>query len=219
MARRILEHDTQVFHIVGGKPQLALIGQDMGQGIEHGGRDKTAFVMTLLRPGIGEENEHPLDRGFGERLDQQTRIVHEKPHIDETPPPHLRQQLRNAVLEDLAADETAARLRSGLRSQMLAGTESKLEPDRFDWRVEQSAGLEPSDFRQVEAQIGKQRRQDLALSGPQLAAAAAAIEDPLAGCVRIGGLRPQNAALSSFTRSSRSQEKPPSASGVRPKWP
>jgi hypothetical protein len=219
MSRRILEHDAQVFHVVGGKPQLALVGQDTGQGIEHRGRDQTAFVMTLLGPGIGEENEDPLHRGFGERLHQDTRIVHEKPHIDETALPHLGQQLRNAVLEDFAADNAAERLASGLRRQMLAAAESKLEPDGFDWRVEQSAGLESSVFREVEAQTGKQRRQELALPGPQLAAAAAAIDDPLAGFARFGGDRPQNAALSSLTRSSRSQEKPPSASGVRPKCP
>jgi isoquinoline 1-oxidoreductase beta subunit len=39
------------------------------------------------------------------------------------------------------------------------------------------------------------------------------------GDMRLGRVRPQNAALSSSARSVRSQENPPSASGSRPKWP
>ena len=104
---------------------------------------------------------------------------------------------------------------------MLAGAEADLEPEIALRRREEGLRIEAAALRQREAQGGQQIAQQIALAGPQLPAAAPAIDDApaLRGLCRRFLVDQAKADFSCGTRSSRSQEKPPSGSGARPKWP
>jgi hypothetical protein len=129
----------------------------------------------------------------------------------------MAEQAGDAVDEDLGTDQADLGMGGGLGREMLAAAEADLQPQRGGRRIEAAAGIEGG------ACLGKrqgERRQPLleqaAAPRPQPAAVAPAIEvRPLAA----GGLAQWSADFSPSTRSSRSQEKPPSASAGRPKWP
>jgi len=173
--------------------------------------------VALLGPGIWKEDEDPLDRSRGQRLNQHAGVIHEKPHIGEASLLHLGEQLDDAVLEHFAADQAAAWLSRGLCRQVLARPEAELEPYRLHRCGKKAARLEQTFSRHIEAELRQKRCEEFALRGPQLTAVATAVDDPRVRRIDGGRACVQNAARNSVTRSSRSQEKPPSASGVRPK--
>ena len=133
---------------------------------------------------------------------------------------------------------------SRLRDQMLGAAEADLEPDVVDRRPETA----PRDRRRRRAEIEREARQQRLeqrrLPRAQRMSLAPAEEGALGfGVVVVGSSRfvkhndeqmagqarpfapievigfDQNAFLSCAARSVRSQEKPPSFSGARPKWP
>ena len=210
----MLEHPAEITRIVGGEAQLAAIGHRRGEEVERRRCDEAALVVTELRPGIGKEDEDAGQHRLGQRRQEEARIVDEEPDIAELLPLDVGKQLDDAVLEDLAADKALARRRRGLRCQMLAGAEADLEGDRLGRRGERCGRVEMPCFRQRDGEPRQQRRQQVLLSRAKLAAAAAAIKDAPAER-RFA----QKAPRSALTRSSCSQEKPPSGSGGRPKWP
>lgn len=109
----------------------------------------------------------------------------------------------------------------GLASQMLAGAEADLEPDLGGGLREKAGGIKGVLLGEVDLEAGQQAREEITLARAEAAAAAPAIDDPpsLRAVVR-GALAAQaKAKRNSGTRSRRSQENPPSASGARPKWP
>src|SRR5258708_11279056 len=59
----------------------------------------------------------------------QPRVVGQDAHIGECPPLHVCEQLRNTVLEDLAADETDRGMRRRLDREMLAAAEADLRSE------------------------------------------------------------------------------------------
>jgi hypothetical protein len=214
VARRVLDHPADIARIVGGEAQLAAIDHRRGEEIERCRRDDAALVVAQLRPGIGKEDEDAGQYRLGQRRQEQPRIVYEEPDIADVLPLDVGKQLDDAVLEDLAADKALARRRRGLRRQMLAGAKADLERDRLGRRGEQRGRVEAPLRRQRDGEPRQQRRQQVLLSRAELAAAAAAIKDAPAE-----RLFAQKAPRSALTRSSCSQEKPPSGSGGRPKWP
>ena len=133
-----------------------------------------------------------------------------------------RQRLGDAVDERLAADEPERRI--GLRDmrQMLAAAEADLEPERpavGEERLERERpplrvlGGRDAGEPQPRQELGEQpllaRLQPLAVPAPVELA-------PGARALRAGA---HTARRSASPRSVRSQEKPPSLSGARPKCP
>jgi hypothetical protein len=127
------------------------------------------------------------------------------------------EQARDAVDEDLGADQPDPGVGGRLGGEMLAAAEADLEPDRGRRRGEAAARVERrAAFRQRQGELRQPVLEQAAAAGPQPSAAAAAIEARPVGPVRSAQW---SADFSPSTRSSRSQEKPPSASAGRPKWP
>src|SRR6185437_3464852 len=131
-------------------------------------------------PGIGMENEGATKALRRERRDHQPRIVNKEPHIRELMLFHFRQKMRDPRLEDLAADEAAIGIRSGMKSQMLAGAEADLEPDLADRLVEEAARIQRrAALWQGQTKLRQQRLEQSALSDAQRTAAPAAVKPPL----------------------------------------
>ena len=171
----------------------------------------------MLRPGIGKQQEDALERRRRQRRQQQPGVVGEDPDVGDGLAPQVVEQAGDAVDEDLGADEADLGMGGRLRREVLAGTEADLEPQRRRRGAEQALRIEPLAFRR---QRHRQRRQQLveqrSAARPQLAAVAPAVEGRRR---RVGRPGQWKADLRLSTRSSRSQEKPPSASAGRPKWP
>src|SRR5262245_57661292 len=139
----------------------------------------------------------------------------------------------HAVDEGLAADEADILAPRGLPQQMLARAEADLEPDLRDRLRKERGKSGRGPMREVEAEaqqefadqpllpraqrlrfppaVGPERRREIALC--LLADHALSCPAPSRASVQVSSARIGSA------RSSRSQEKPPSLSGCRPKWP
>ena len=155
-----------------------------------------------------------------------------------------RQRLGHAVDERLDADEARARMLRGFGDQMLAAAEAAFQPDLVD-TIEQRAQIGRRGRGQIEPEPRQQRVHQRGLALAQRMALAPAEEG--AGWFRFAhdadnswrrtqkrrcpAMRPGiakqllndtayfSALFSWLTRLVCSQEKPPSFSGARPKWP
>ena len=130
-----------------------------------------------------------------------------------------RQGLGDAVDEGLAADEPDVGMSLRLGDQMLAAAEADLEPKlaRLE-RKQRRSGFERRriDLKRRQAlgdQARMMRAQRLALAAPVKGAARLRFADAVPATALTRAQRSWSA------RSVFSQEKPPSASGSRPKWP
>ena len=121
----------------------------------------------------------------------------------------LGEQAGQPIDEGLAADQTDIGPDPRLGREMLAAAETDFEPHRLWGMIEQGDRVE---FR---PQRDPQVRQQLLDQGLAARAQLLAVTPP----IQYSSLYQLSAAVSVSTRSRRSQEKPPSSSGARPKWP
>ena len=159
-----------------------------------------------------------------QRFDQRARVAGANPDVGELLLVDRRQQLGDAVDEGLAADEADVRLFARPGGQMLAAAEADLEPEfaGANGRTGSRPRARPVDL-EPRQQFGHEPR----VIGAQRLALAAPVERPTLD--RVGrGVRLRSAPSSRHDQARRanwsarsvfSQEKPPSASGARPKWP
>jgi hypothetical protein len=216
MDRGALQHPVEIAGVIRSEPELAARPHDARQDVKRRAPDDSPLVMAELRPGVGKEDEDARERSCRKRGKNKPRIIDEEPDVAEPLPLDLGEQLDDAILEDLAADDPDTGMRCRLCGEMLAPAEADLEPDLVNRRMKECAGFERAGIGQRDSEPRQQSFQQVLLARAQLAAAPATIEKPLLRALLLGA---QNARRSSSTRSSRSQEKPPSASGGRPKWP
>ncbi len=215
--------------MVGRHAQFGARRHGAGQEIELRRREKTPPMMSLFRPRIRKQDEYPLQRCRRHPFDESARVIRENPDVVERPAGgrrgDLRQQPGNAVYVRLAADKSDIRVGRRLRRQMFAASETDLKPDRANRPVETVPQIEGQGLR-IERKPRQQAIHKRLTARPQAPAAPPAMQYlfPLVHHGRTSRDRPApvpqvNAAVSESARSVRSHEKPPSASGPRPKWP
>jgi hypothetical protein len=196
--------------------------------------------MAPFRPRIGIEQIELHNRCGGQPTEKIDRIARIKPDIVMAAGFDQSQDFCHAIDKGLAADETLARMGSGLRNQIFAAAEADFEPDRIDRRRKQLREIRRRRLLESERKPRQQRLHQRSVVRPQRVALTAAEEGAVtktggvvtrhltikprscrqAGVDRTAGQVSQVAARrSASTRSVRSQEKPPSGSGARPKWP
>src|SRR3546814_6156972 len=115
--------------------------------------------------------------------------------------------------------EPRLRMRRRLGRKMLAAAESHFEPEIAGRTAEQPRGIEPPAPRQNNTRLRQQFGEGAPAPRPEGPAATPSVERPARTLRRCSAGNQVSAALSGSTRSVRSQEKPPSGSGARPKWP
>lgn len=215
-----LQHRMEIARVVRGEPQFGTTFHGARELVERAGRYHAPLVVPQLRPRIREQDEDPAERRVRQSRQQKPRIVHENADVAEAAAAYLGQKLDDAVLEYLGAQESHLGMRRCLLGKVLAGAEADLEPKLGRRNGEEALRIETALLREIDPQLGQQRREEIALAGPQAPAAAPAVEDapPCVG-TRLRRIRQAKAERRLGTRSTRSQEKPPSASGWRPKWP
>ena len=216
------QRPSGVAHVVRCEQQLAARSKHASEGRDCLRPDKPAPVMLSLWPGIGEQDEQPIDAGGLETVEQHAGVVRENAHAFEAQPMRASQQRGDTVHVRFAADTADLGMGQRLPDQMLAGAEADLQPDlsRRAWKKQPRIEL-LTVGRQRQTQIGQSLGQQIALRRAQRAAKLSAV-----GPWPARRRRPQrlghpaaNSLRKPSTRLVTSQEKPPSGSGARPKWP
>jgi hypothetical protein len=213
----VFENPAEVVGVIGRQAQLGVVGHDLCQGVEGCARHDPAFVLPTFWPGIREEDDDAIDCGRRQRRHDQSRVIGKDPNIAEPTQLDLREQLDYPVLENFAADKPGLRMLLGQLREMLATAETDLEPNRGACVTEEGSDVEATGCRKIYRQPRQRFVDEGLLSGTQSPPATAA-EDLMAP-LRLGAGCAQKARRSSSSRSSLSQENPPSGSGRRPKWP
>jgi hypothetical protein len=137
----------------------------------------------------------------------------------------MPEQAGDAVEKELRADEADPGMPRGLPGEMLAAAEADLEPDIGGRSWEQGREIEPlARPGRRDAQLRQEMGEQPLLAGSKTPAAPPSIELQPLGLFLSGHRHgrldlAQTARSKGSTRSSFSQEKPPSGSGARPKWP
>jgi hypothetical protein len=211
------EHPKKVAAIVGGKAELGIVGHDFSQSVEHLVRHDSALMMATFWPRVGKQDKHTVDRNSWQRRNQQPRIAAKDADVFKMPARDLRQQFRYSVFEYFAAYEAGLGILLGLQREMFAPAKPDLQPSRSPEAVEQHSGIERAGCRKIHDKLRQRTRDQGPLSGTKGSTAATAVDKPTPRRLRIRAF--QKARRRSSTKSNLSQEKPPSASGFRPKWP
>ena len=213
----VFQDPAEVAGVIGRQAQLGIVGHDFRQAVEGCVRHDSAFVLPPFRPRIREQDEDAVDRGRRQRRHDQSRVIGKDPNIVEPPQLDLGKQLDYSILEYFAADKPDLRMVLGQLREMLATTETDLEPNRGACGTEECSDVEVTRCREVYRQPRQQFVDEGLLSRTQGPPAAAA--EDLMTPLRLAAGYAQKERRSSSTRSSLSHEKPPSGSGRRPKWP
>ena len=158
----------------------------------------------------------------GRRRDQRRRVARPQPHVVERVLLDAGERLGDPVEERLATDEPDIAPRPGLRQQMFRPAKADLQPDFVRREREQSAAI--ADLRAADLEPRQKLGDQARLMGPQPSAPAAPVERAarrIAGRLALLRRAADQATRprSWLTRSVFSHEKPPSASGGRPKCP
>lgn len=193
--------------MVGCDAQFRPDAHDPGQAVEDRPPDDPAVAVAAFGPGIGEEDEHAPEAAVGKPVDHAGRLVGVDAHVAQSLPFRGGGEACGAVEVGIRPDDADVRVAGGLPCEVLARPETDLEPGVVGLGAEDGGGLE----RPVrEAECRQYACERVAPAGTEGTAATSAAE-PVVLQVR--------AAFRSSARSVRSQEKPPSASGRRPKCP
>ena len=217
-----LKRPANIFHVIAGEAQLGPVLQQPGKRIQVFRRYEAAPVVPFLWPGVGKQHESAPDAGVGQGVEQQPRVVVENPDVGEIPLADVGEQAGHPVDVGLAADEADIGMGAGLRRQVLAGAEAHFQPNVGHRSVKNGRQVEPAAaFRRRHPQARQQVPQQFlpALAQPVAAPPAVPAGPVVAGLRAAAGQLPPKMDLRSSTSPVRSQEKPPSESGGRPKWP
>ena len=230
MRHQMGEHPVDIIDVVGGQPQLGAIAEHAGQPVEILRRYDAALVVPRFRPGIGKQDEGTRDRGIGQPVEQQPRIVGPQAHIAQASARDMAERGHHAIDEGFAADQPDRQRDYALRP-VTARCSPPPKPISSQI-VSASAGRTGARGSGERAGGGDGQRAAAAhravpAARPQLAPGRRRRDRTGAACRRYprpspGGSfrRAQAKAERSWSaRSVRSQLKPPSLSGVRPKWP
>ncbi len=98
--------------------------------------------MPPLRPGIGKQQEDPVEAAIRQGVEEQPRVLRPEPDIADAVARGARQEGRHAVDEDLRADDADLGMAQRLGREMLATAEADLEPERGGRLAEQRGRVE-----------------------------------------------------------------------------
>ena len=136
-----LQRPCNVRRIVACKTKFGIRLHHAGKGIQRLHLNEPPLVMTLFRPGIGKQQEHPPERCIRQRIDNLAGISSVNPDppekiVSRFESTRFREQLCHTGFVRLGADDTDPSMLSGLLEQVLAGAETDLEPDFIDVAIE-----------------------------------------------------------------------------------
>ena len=221
MPAQVKQHPVDQPGIVAGQPEFRVVGQDSRQSIQGFRAHEAATVMARLGPGVRKQQKAAIDRRVRQGVDQRSGVVRMDADVVQPAVVDQVQQARHAVDERLAADDPDSGMLRRLPGKMLAGAKADFEPAGGHGAGKKRGRIE---FRAAGGQWHRQDRQQPVQQRPTTSTKLAAMppaERPyrrIRWAVFVLFGQPW-AEIRASTRSVFSQENPPSASGVLPKWP
>ena len=159
--------------MIGAEPEFAA-------GFQHAGNDrqrprvgKSPLGMARLGPGVGVEQEHPVETGIGQPVEHIERIAIVEADIGQPAIADFEQRADDAIDEGFGADDADMRVGRCLRRHVFTPAKADFEP-QGPIVTEQGSGADRPGFGYGKArqQLFDQRR----LADAQLVAGAAAVE-------------------------------------------
>lgn len=182
--------------------------------------NKAPAVMPFFRPWIRKQGINPAETGIGQDRKKLPYVIIENADVCKTAVFNQAQYGCNAVDEWLATDKSDIRVSLGLSGKMFAAAEPDFEPKILNRAGKQ--GLHVHGLI-IGRQLQPKARQEIVdqglAAGTQFVPPPPAVEPRFVLNISVAGQLAPKADFKSSTRSVRSQEKPPSSSGERPKWP
>ncbi len=175
MGRETLQRFVGISADIGGKTKPGTGFHDAGHRIQEVRLDDAAFMMLLFRPGIGKQDEDPVEARIGQGGDKVTRVLIPYPEIGKPLGLYVRQAFGDAFHEDLTGHKPDVRCQFSLRARMFAAAKTDLQPDRPVWAVKQGLGVQRAIVWQADSQFGQQIINQTLLSGREGATARPAI--------------------------------------------
>jgi len=205
--------------MVAGEAQFTAILQQAGKAVQVGFGHHAAAMVTGFRPGVGKQHEYTANACVRQGVHQDARVIIVNTHIFQTRLIDMGKQAGDTVDKWLTADKADLRMVGGLGRQVLACTEADFQPDIRAGRTEPrtQSVLSLQAFR-VDSKLRQQAVNQSLATEAQLFAVPSAIPARV-GIFRCADQDAPKADFRSAAMSVRSQEKPPSSSGMRPKWP
>src|SRR5260370_22977710 len=180
-AGQALERPGGIVGNVGGKAKEAAGPQYARKHRNRAILHEPPFPMPTLRPWIGVEQIHLGKRGGGEPRHELEGVAGVKSDIVDGALLDRCKDLRHAVDEGLAADETNRRIGACLRDQILTAAESDFEANRLDGARKHLREFVRRRLTKYERQPRQQGRHEVNLTRPQPVTLAAADTGALAG--------------------------------------
>lgn len=124
-----LKRPFGVIQPVGDETQGPAGLQDAGEGLGRLVLQQTALVVARLVPGVGKQDQHPIDRGVRQGVHHVARIVGVDADILQIAVLDMAQGRGHAVQEGFATDHQGVGPPRRLGRHMLAAAETDLQPD------------------------------------------------------------------------------------------
>ncbi len=138
----VFQDPNQVAAIVGSDSKLRSGRHGSGEKVESGRIEEAPFVMTLLGPRIGKQNEDSGETRSGQALQQEARIVHEDPDISDAVRVECLDQLGDTVEKRLAPDKPGFWVLPCLFEQVLPCAKPNFQPNSRPSAVEQNRRID-----------------------------------------------------------------------------
>ena len=131
--------------MVGAEPELATRFQHTGDNRQRPRVGKAALGMARLGPGVGVEQEHPVEAGIGQPVEHIERVAIVQADIAQPAIAHFEQRADNAIDKGFGADDPDTGVGRCLRRHMFAAAKADFEPKRHVG-TEQAGGGERPGF-------------------------------------------------------------------------
>ena len=128
MSHQVLERPTDIADVIRGNAQFGAVGKNARHRRQIAGPDEAPLGVARLRPGVRKQQKGPIDRSLGQGRQQQAGVVIEDTDVGKLQLLDPPDQRRDAIDEDLAADESNRGVSTGLLDQVLAAAEADFEP-------------------------------------------------------------------------------------------
>gem|GEM_PF-2017446 len=197
--------------------EFSPVFQCAGQPVQRVSGHKTPLAMALFGPRVGEQQKGAPQLGGRQHIQKSAGVSHEQTDIRQGPGLQPGEQAGHAVEIGLTTDKTDVRVPRRLLKQVLPRAKADFQPNVLLPVIQAGRIKRRFEIKREPRQEGFDQRRLMRAQGVAPPPAVKTLHRARAVFNASLLWRQDTALFKASTRSRFSQEKPPSASGVRPK--